>query len=199
MTNTEEVKPETTTEAAAPQSADKAVAETPDTTVEAATSEAADPAAVIADLQNRLAQAEAQAAEYKDQWMRAVADYRNFKRRTETERAELVRNAGAALILKLLPVLDDFERAIANIPPDIAETPWWQGTQLIAQKLRTILESEGVKPIEALGQEFNPNLHEAVIYEDAEGQEGKVIAELQRGYLLHDRVIRPSMVKVGRG
>ncbi|ABY35287.1 MAG TPA: nucleotide exchange factor GrpE [Chloroflexus aurantiacus] len=199
MPDTEEVKPETTTEAAAPQSADKAVAETPDTTVEAATSEAADPAAVIADLQNRLAQAEAQAAEYKDQWMRAVADYRNFKRRTETERTELVRNAGAALILKLLPVLDDFERAIANIPPDIAETPWWQGTQLIAQKLRTILESEGVKPIEALGQEFNPNLHEAVIYEDAEGQEGKVIAELQRGYLLHDRVIRPSMVKVGRG
>ncbi|GIV92302.1 nucleotide exchange factor GrpE [Chloroflexus aurantiacus] len=199
MPDTEEVKPETTTEAAAPQSADKAVAETPDTTVEAATPEAADPAAVIADLQNRLAQAEAQAAEYKDQWMRAVADYRNFKRRTETERAELVRNAGAALILKLLPVLDDFERAIANIPPDIAETPWWQGTQLIAQKLRTILESEGVKPIEALGQEFNPNLHEAVIYEDAEGQEGKVIAELQRGYLLHDRVIRPSMVKVGRG
>lgn len=199
MPNTEEVKPETTTEAAAPQSADKAVAETPDTTVEAATPEVTDPAAVIADLQNRLAQAEAQAAEYKDQWMRAVADYRNFKRRTETERTELVRNAGAALILKLLPVLDDFERAIANIPPDIAETPWWQGTQLIAQKLRTILESEGVKPIEALGQEFNPNLHEAVIYEDAEGQEGKVIAELQRGYLLHDRVIRPSMVKVGRG
>ncbi|WP_322813825.1 nucleotide exchange factor GrpE [Chloroflexus sp.] len=199
MPDTEEVKPETTTEAAAPQSADKAVAETPDTTVEATTPEATDPAAVIADLQNRLAQAEAQAAEYKDQWMRAVADYRNFKRRTETERAELVRNAGAALILKLLPVLDDFERAIANIPPDIAETPWWQGTQLIAQKLRTILESEGVKPIEALGQEFNPNLHEAVIYEDAEGQEGKVIAELQRGYLLHDRVIRPSMVKVGRG
>lgn len=96
MPDTEEVKPETTTEAAAPQSADKAVAETPDTTVEAATSEAADPAAVIADLQNRLAQAEAQAAEYKDQWMRAVADYRNFKRRTETERTELVRNAGAA-------------------------------------------------------------------------------------------------------
>ncbi|MGQ9482823.1 nucleotide exchange factor GrpE [Chloroflexus sp.] len=199
MSNTEEVKPETTTETAVPQSADKAVAETPDTTVEAATPEVTDPAAVIADLQNRLAQAEAQATEYKDQWMRAVADYRNFKRRTETERTELVRNAGAALILKLLPVLDDFERAIANIPPDIAETAWWQGTQLIAQKLRTILESEGVKPIEALGQEFDPNLHEAVMYEDAEGQGGKVIAELQRGYLLHDRVIRPSMVKVGRG
>ncbi|WP_298400600.1 nucleotide exchange factor GrpE [uncultured Chloroflexus sp.] len=191
MSNPEEVKPDTTT-----TTGDDAAATTPDTaTVETPD----DPAAVIADLQNRLAQAEAQAAEYKDQWMRAVADYRNFKRRTDTERAELIRNAGAALILKLLPVLDDFERAIANIPPEIASTPWWQGTQLIAQKLRTILESEGVKPIEALGQDFDPNLHEAVIYEEAEGQEGKVIAELQRGYLLHDRVIRPSMVKVGRG
>ncbi|MDW8402559.1 nucleotide exchange factor GrpE [Chloroflexus sp.] len=192
MSNPEEVKPEatiTTDNGAATTEAPNAA------TVEAP----ADPAAVISDLQNRLAQAEAQAAEYKDQWMRAVADYRNFKRRTDTERAELIRNAGAAIILKLLPVLDDFERAIANIPPEIAETPWWQGTQLIAQKLRTILESEGVKPIEALGQDFDPNLHEAVIYEEAEGQEGKVIAELQRGYLLHDRVIRPSMVKVGRG
>jgi molecular chaperone GrpE len=95
--------------------------------------------------------------------------------------------------------MDDFERAIANIPSEIAETPWWGGTQLIAQKLRTILESEGVKPIEAVGQDFDPNLHEAVLYEEAEGQEGKVIAELQKGYKLGDRVLRPSMVKVGRG
>ncbi|MCS6881419.1 MAG: nucleotide exchange factor GrpE [Oscillochloridaceae bacterium] len=151
------------------------------------------------ELQARLAEAEAQAAEYKDQWLRAAADYKNFKRRVEIERAELIRSASSALLLKLLPVLDDFERAIANIPPEIAETPWWSGTQLIAQKLRTILESEGVKPIEALGQEFDPNLHEAVLYEEAEGQEGKVIAELQKGYKLGDRVLRPSMVKVGRG
>ncbi|WP_028458416.1 nucleotide exchange factor GrpE [Chloroflexus sp. Y-396-1] len=217
MANTEEVKPDTAAQDAAADvqnepanapttqpSAATVVAESADTSAtqpSAATVDGTvvDSEALIADLQNRLAQAEAQVAEYKDQWMRAVADYRNFKRRTETERSELIRNAGAALILKLLPVLDDFERAIANVPPEVAETPWWQGTQLIAQKLRTILESEGVKPIEALGQDFNPNLHEAVIYEEAEGQEGKVIAELQRGYLLHDRVIRPSMVKVGRG
>ncbi len=204
MANTEEVKPDT----AAQDAAADAAADVPNEGVDATTAQPSvatadggvvDSEALIADLQNRLAQAEAQVAEYKDQWMRAVADYRNFKRRTETERSELIRNAGAALILKLLPVLDDFERAIANVPPEVAETPWWQGTQLIAQKLRTILESEGVKPIDALGQDFDPNLHEAVIYEEAEGQEGKVIAELQRGYLLHDRVIRPSMVKVGRG
>lgn len=154
---------------------------------------------LVAELQARLAEAEAQAAEYKDQYLRAAADYRNFKRRTDEQRAELVRSAGADLILKLLPVLDDFERAFASVPPEIAETPWWEGTQLILHKLRLILESQNVKPIEALGQDFDPNFHEAVLYEPAEGQEGKVIAELQKGYMLGDRVLRPSMVKVGRG
>jgi molecular chaperone GrpE len=153
----------------------------------------------LAELEARLAQAEAQAAEHKDQWLRATADYKNFKRRTDIERSELIRSASSALLLKLLPVMDDFDRAIANIPAEVAETPWWGGAQLIAQKLRTILESEGVKAIEAVGEEFDPNQHEAVLYEDAEGQDGKVVAELQRGYKLGDRVLRPSMVKVGRG
>jgi molecular chaperone GrpE len=151
------------------------------------------------DLQARLAKAEAEAAEYKDQWLRAAADYKNFKRRAEIERSELIRSASSALLLKLLPVMDDFDRALANIPAEIAESAWWGGTQLIAQKLRTILESEGVKAIEAVGQEFDPNQHEAVLYEEAEGQDGKVVAELQKGYKLGDRVLRPSMVKVGRG
>lgn len=156
-------------------------------------------AAFMADLEARLSQAEAQAAEYKDQWLRATADYKNFKRRADIERGELIRSAGAGLLLKILPVVDDFDRAIANIPAEIAETPWWGGTQMIAQKLRTLLESEGVKTIETLGQDFDPNIHEAVLYEDAEGQDGKVIAELQRGYRLRERVLRPAMVKVGRG
>jgi molecular chaperone GrpE len=157
------------------------------------------PASPTAELESRLAQAEAQAAEYKDQWLRATADYKNFKRRADIERGELIRSAGAGLLLKILPVVDDFDRAIANIPAEIADSPWWGGTQLIAQKLRTLLESEGVKAIETLGQDFDPNIHEAVLYEDAEGQDGKVIAELQRGYKLRDRVLRPAMVKVGRG
>lgn len=152
----------------------------------------------LTELEERLAQAEAQTAEYKDQWLRATADFKNFKRRTEQERSELIRSASSALVLKLLPVMDDFERALDNIPADIAASPWWGGTQLIAQKLRTVLESEGVKAIEAVGTEFDPNLHEAVLYEDAEGQDGMVTGELQRGYKLGDRVLRPSMVKVGR-
>jgi len=154
---------------------------------------------VEAELKERITQAEAQAADYKDQWLRATADYKNYKRRAEAERAELIRSASAGVVLKMLPVLDDFERAIANIPPEVAQTAWWGGTQLIAQKLRTLLESEGVTPIKALGEDFDPNLHEAVLYEDAEGQDGKVIAELQTGYKLRDRVLRPTMVKVGRG
>jgi molecular chaperone GrpE len=153
----------------------------------------------VAELQARLAEAEAQAAEYKDQYLRAAADYRNFKRRSDEQRAELVRSAGADLILKLLPVLDDFERATASVPPEVASTAWWGGTQLIAHKLRLLLESQNVKAIEALGQEFDPNFHEAVLYEAAEGQDGKVIEELQKGYKLGERVLRPSMVKVGRG
>jgi molecular chaperone GrpE len=166
---------------------------------EAAGDTAAAPADAIAALEAQLAQAEAQAAEYKDQWLRATADYKNFKRRTEIERAELIRSASADLLFKLLPVLDDFDMAIASIPAEVAETPWWGGTQLIAQKLRTIVEGQGLKPIEAVGADFDPNLHDAIAYEDAPGQDGKITEELRKGYKLHDRVLRPSMVKVGRG
>jgi len=91
------------------------------------------------------------------------------------------------------------ERALASVTPDVAATPWYSGFKLIPQKLQTVLESEGVTTIAALGQDFDPNYHEAVIYEAAEGQEGKVIGELQRGYKLRDRVLRPTMVKVGQG
>lgn len=153
----------------------------------------------LADLQQRLARAEAEVREHKDQWLRTMAEFKNYKRRAEAERAELVRSAGASLLMKLLPVVDDFERAVSSVPPEIASSAWWSGTQLIAQKFTTLLESEGVKPIEALGKEFDPHLHDAVLYEEAEGQDGLVVAELQKGYRLHERVLRPAMVKVGKG
>jgi molecular chaperone GrpE len=150
-------------------------------------------------LQARVAQLEKEAADYKDQWLRSAAEFKNFKRRTDIERADLIRGASAGLLLKLLPAVDDLERALASVTPDVAATPWYSGFRLIPQKLQTVLESEGVTPINALGQDFDPNFHEAVIYEAAEGQEGKVIGELQRGYKLRDRVLRPTMVKVGQG
>lgn len=154
----------------------------------------------IGQLQARIAQLEKELSDYRDQWLRAVADYKNFKRRTEQERADLIRSASAGLLLKLLPVVDDLERATASTTPDVEATPWYNGFKLIPHKLKTVLESEGVTAIEALGQDFDPNLHEAVIYEPAgPGQEGKVVGELQRGYRLRDRVLRPTMVKVGQG
>jgi molecular chaperone GrpE len=160
---------------------------------------AADTAADITELRQRLEAAEAQVAEHKDQWLRSVAEFKNYKRRTETERADMIKKAGSSVLLKLLPIIDDFERAADSVPEEIASHSWWSGTQLIGQKLRTLLESEGVKPIEALGEDFDPNFHEAVMYEEAEGQDGKVTAELQKGYRLHDHVLRPAMVKVGKG
>jgi molecular chaperone GrpE len=151
------------------------------------------------DMMQRLNEAEKQIEQFKDQWVRSVAEFKNYKRRTETERSDLIRNASASLVLKLLPIIDDFERASASVPEEVSSHPWWEGTRLIEQKLRTVLESEGVAPIEAEGTDFDPNIHEAVLYEEAEGQEGKVTAELQKGYRMHDRVLRPSMVKVGKG
>ena len=150
-------------------------------------------------LQARIIQLEQASEDYRDKWLRAVADYKNFKRRAEQERAELIRGASAGLLLKLLPVVDDIERAAASAPAESSGSSWFEGFRLIAQKLQTILESEGVTAIAALGQEFDPNQHEAVIYEDTgDGSDGRVVAELQKGYKLRDRVLRPTMVKVGK-
>lgn len=147
---------------------------------------------------SRIAQLEKENAELKDQWLRAVADYKNFKRRVDQERADVIRNAGAGILLKLLPVLDDLERAMDSVTPEIGSSSWYSGFKLIQQKLNTLLESEGVTVIESVGTDFDPNFHEAVIYEDTQGQEGKVTADLQRGYKLRDKILRPSMVKVGK-
>jgi molecular chaperone GrpE len=108
----------------------------------------------------------------------------------------VARFANATLIGKLLAVLDDFDRALEHVPEDVHEG-WVDGVRLVERKLRGVLESEGVTPIEALGQEFDPTIHEAVVHEDtADHPDNEVIGELQRGYRLYDRVLRPSLVKV---
>lgn len=149
--------------------------------------------------QARIQQLEQEVGNLKDQYLRAVADLKNFKRRTEDERATLIRNATAGLIMKLLPILDDFDLAVQHVSPEVAESPWFNGLQGVQRKLQVVLESEGVKAIDAQGQTFDPNFHEAVMHEDAgPEQAGKVTADLRKGYTLHDKVIRPSMVKVGQ-
>ena len=150
----------------------------------------------IEQLERELAEAQRSDAEHRDKWHRSAADFANYKRRTDEERATLAQFSNAILIGKVLGVLDDFDRALENVPAD-AHDPWVEGVRLTERKLRNVLESEGVTPIEAVGQPFDPNLHEAVVHEEtADHPDNQVIGELQRGYRLHDRVIRPSLVRV---
>lgn len=149
-------------------------------------------------LRGQLEEEKARAEKCMSNWQRAEADLANFKRRAEQERGELVKFANASLIGKLLPVLDDFERALGAVPEQARGQGWVEGIKLIDRKLHTVLEQEGVTPIDALGREFDPYVHEAVLREDGEGDIDVVVEELQKGYKLHDRVVRPTMVKVGR-
>ena len=150
----------------------------------------------IEALERELGETRATAEENLYKWQRSAADFANYKRRTDEERAQLSQFSNAILIGKLLAVLDDFDRALDSVPAE-ARDPWIEGVKLVERKLRGVLESEGVTAIEAVGQPFDPNVHEAVAHEEtAEQPDNQVIGEVQRGYRLHDRVIRPSLVRV---
>jgi len=150
----------------------------------------------VESLKKALAEEKDRAESNLANWQRAQADFINFKRRAEQERSELVRLANSTLILNLLPVLDDLERALDNVSERLAGLTWVDGIVLIYRKLKAILEGHGLAEIKAVGEPFDPNLHEAVLY--GPGEAGKVIEELQKGYTLYDRVLRPTMVKVGK-
>jgi molecular chaperone GrpE len=156
-----------------------------------------EPVVNIAALKQELIDAKARAQEYLDSWQRAQADYANFKRRLEQDKIDAVKYANVGLILKILPVLDDFERAVAHVPPELEKAPWVGGINGIARKLENALETAGVSAIKAQGEFFDPNLHEAT--GSTPGPEGVVVRELSKGYKLGDRVIRPARVMVGSG
>ena len=149
-------------------------------------------------LRTQLEEEKTRAEKCLSNWQRAEADLSNFKRRAEQERGDLIKFANSSLIGKLLPVLDDFDRAMGAVPEEVRTQGWIEGIKLIDRKLRSFLEQEGVTPIEALGKEFDPHVHEAVMRENGEGDVDVVVEEFQKGYKLHDRVIRPTMVRVGR-
>jgi molecular chaperone GrpE len=148
-------------------------------------------------LKAALAEANARAEANLAGWQRAQADFINYKRRSEQERAELSQFANSVFMLSLLPILDDFERAFLAIPPRLEKMNWVEGIRLVERKLWANLEAQGLSPIKAVGEPFDPNFHEAVRQD--KGKEGIVIEELQKGYKLHDRVLRPTMVVVGNG
>ncbi len=153
----------------------------------------------IATLEKELAEARERADRYHSNWQRSAADFQNWKRRTDQEKTEVSRTTEGAMTLEMLRVIDDFDRAFMALPPELRSLTWIEGVFMIGQKLYALLQARGLTSIEAHGQEFDPFLHEAVLREEGtEGAENLIIVqELQRGYRFHERVLRPTMVKVG--
>ncbi len=150
-------------------------------------------------LRQELAAAQAKADEYLDGWQRARAEFANYKKRVEKEQAQVYQNAVGAIVKRYLEVVDDLERALKNRPTDGDGAAWAEGIELVYRKLLGILESEGVKPMEAEGQPFDPNLHEAILTDESQQYEsGQITEVLQKGYLLGDKVLRPALVRVAR-
>ena len=151
----------------------------------------------VAVLKKELEEERAKSEGYLANWQRTQADFVNYKRRSEQEKEETTTFANSVLVLGLLPVLDDLERALEAIPAEPTEASWVDGIRLIERKLHSTLEAQGLAEIEALGQPFDPNIHEAVMQEN--GEEGIATKEFEKGYTFRGRVIRPSKVAVGSG
>ena len=138
--------------------------------------------------------------EYYDLLLRKTAEFENFRKRIERERQGFAESAAADLLLELLPLVDDLERALHAEADATGAKAYRRGVELIHRQLTELLRKRGVRPIEALGRAFDPHYHQAVSYDAAEDRpDGEVIEELRRGYLLGDRLLRPSMVRVAKG
>ncbi|HYI14495.1 MAG TPA: nucleotide exchange factor GrpE [Thermomicrobiales bacterium] len=148
---------------------------------------------VLAELE----QFKADAADMLDRLQRSHAEFANFRRRIEQERELQRSRATEDLVRKLLPVADDFDRALRSVPDEIEGNPWIEGIRLVERKLWRALEGEGISLMESLGQPFDPSRHEAVMVDEGDGVANTVVEEFQRGYLVNDTVLRPAMVKVG--
>ena len=135
--------------------------------------------------------------EMPDRLTRQMAGYEDFRKRTEREKTQMYEIGAKDIIEKILPVIDNFERGLAAVPEESKEDPFVEGMEKIYKQIMTTLEGVGVKPIEAVGQEFNPDFHNAVMHvEDEEAGENIITEEFQKGYMYHDSVVRHSMVKV---
>jgi molecular chaperone GrpE len=157
-----------------------------------------EPEPATAPLEAKVAELEATLAESKDKFLRLAADFDNYKKRMRQEQLETIQHASAELIARLLPVLDDLQKALDHKPDQIDES-WVKGLELSVRKLEDALATHGLQPIESVGARFDPKLHEAIGHEDStEHPEDTVVSELRRGYRIRDRVVRPALVKVAR-
>ena len=162
-------------------------------------SEATGPEAKVSHLEADLKERAAEVEALNDRLLRLHAEFENYKKRMARERSEFVKFANEGLILEFLPVLDNLERAVATARHGMDAQGVAEGIEIILRLFQTTLEKVGVKAIEAFEQEFDPNLHQAVAQEEStDGRDNIVVGEVQKGYLLEGRVLRPSMVKVSK-
>jgi molecular chaperone GrpE len=156
-------------------------------------------ALIEAAMQARVDAEKAKTEDAVQRLARTQADFTNYKRRNEQEREQQARFATLLLVSEMLPVLDNLDRALTTVPESVTGLPWTDGLLLVDRQLRATLEKQGLQPIVAVGQRFDPMHHEAIIHEEStEHADDEVIAELRRGYMLHDRVVRPTLVKVAK-
>ena len=154
----------------------------------------------LENLKKQLEECQTQSDNYLDQWRRTAAEFANYKKRSEREQAEATKYCNASLITRLLPILDDMDRAFQNLPDELQDHAWVKGMSLVHHKFHAIFEQEGVRKIETEGQEFDPALHEALTHEpDETVQEGMILGEIEKGYMLNDRVLRAAKVRVSSG
>lgn len=145
----------------------------------------------------RIAQLEQQVQENVNGWQRSRAEFANYRKRTERELKESVERGALDTITRLLPIIDDFERAVANVPAELEGNPWVNGTTMILQKFEKLLEEYHVKAVDPVGEPFDPRLHEGIGMEESdEVESGHVTVTLQKGYVSGERVLRPALVRV---
>jgi molecular chaperone GrpE len=157
-------------------------------------------AALDAPEETRTAPLERERDELKDRLLRTAAEFDNYRKRNERERQALHESIAASVVEDLLPLMDDLERALSVEAAGEGAEAYRRGVELIHKQLGELLRKRGVEPIDALGADFDPHFHQAVTYEPTEGRrEGEIIEEFRRGYMLGDRLLRPSMVKVAKG
>lgn len=140
---------------------------------------------------------QAQSQEYLDGWQRARAEFTNYKKRVDRDMKDSYQNAAGDVIKSLLPVIDDFDRAMANVPKELQDNLWVSGIEMIQRKLNKVLDEYGVATIDPTGEEFDPSLHEAIGTDaDTDVPSGHVTVTMQKGYKVGERVLRPALVRV---
>jgi molecular chaperone GrpE len=190
MTKKDE-KDKKVTEATAKQDAQECCCENSNNEMDCACQEEMDA------LKAQLADAEQKAQENLDGWQRAIAEFSNYRKRIERDRVQNQLEASSSIIKKVLPILDDLDRSLANRPEKGEGAEWAKGIELVQRKMMTLLENENVVEIQAENAMFDPNFHEAIAMEPSEAHEsGQIIEVLQKGYLIGERVLRPTLVRV---